>query len=493
MKRNIFKIIALIFLLLVLVIFLNTKKTEAYTSEFFDFSSIKELDKKYCYGTMFWTDKTEIIPISVPYISTPEADKLTDAYKAYGAEDNQIIKLKITNCAIDEDSELCDVVVTVAPVEYLKGFNNKSRWTYYIFTGDEEKNFDNSGKILTNILIIKESLNIENQSISVIKPGELICFALDTVYTESKLTLDYYKAGTDTRANINGVAGFITNINVPLGYHTETAKLDYSKLLCNSNEAVAPNYSARIFYDTHSTLIEKSEKENAIYSKGPYQGKNLKGDSCFIVEDEVAKYEILYGGTYCGIGFCFISPYKYTTPSPNVFVDKNYVYENEEYNVKVTQYVPSNYYPNILKFISTNDFYTSFVLKGKINGLKYKEFDLSQAKVFNASGNDVSSMFNIELNDNMVTATLKSEYLSSENFYNNFYTLNLPLRYIENDEDKVQKDFDIDGFSNISGEEKKGGFVETMVLFDIQVKKNWNDQNDKFGIRPVRINVDIIK
>ena len=202
---------------------------------------------------------------------------------------------------------------------------------------------------------------------------------------------------------------------------------------------------------------------------------------------------MLYGGTSCGITFCFFSPYQYVTPEPNISVDKDMVYENEEYNVKVSQYVPNNYYANLVKFINLNSYYTSFKIMANVNGYKYKNLDMSKVKVYNSTDNDVSSMFDISLKNETITATLKPEYLEKMNFYNNIYYLKIPLKYIENNDNKTRKDFTVDGFSNISNEEKQAGNVETMVKIDIPIKKVWNDKNNKFNSRPNKIVVDILK
>ena len=193
------------------------------------------------------------------------------------------------------------------------------------------------------------------------------------------------------------------------------------------------------------------------------------------------------------ITFGFFSPYKYSTPNPSISVDKTMVYENEEYNVKVSQYVPNNYYANLVKFVDSNLFYSSFQIIANVNGYKYKNLDLSRVKVFDRENKDVSSMFDISLKDGAFTATLKAEYLENMNFYNNLYYLNIPLQYLKNDEDKTTKDFTVDGYSNISAEKKEAGNVKTMVKIDIPIKKVWNDRNNKFSSRPGKIIINILK
>lgn len=490
--KKILKKILFSILVAILILLLNIRKSEAYTAEFSDFSATSKLNEKYSFGTMFWTEKTEVIPISAPYTSTESAEKENGLYKAYGAEVNQQIKLKITNCAIDEDNDLCDVILTVTPIETLKEIRTLERWSFYLYTGEELTNFDSSGKILVNVLSITKQFNIENRTISTCNPGDLMLFDLNTIFTESKLTLDYYKAGTQNKANINGVAGFISNLNVAAEKFRQYQH-EFTDFFCEGNEAVVPNCNSKIYYDSSSPKTEKSEEWGGVYATNSYVAGNWKNNSCLILEDEKSKFEMLYGGTSCGITFCFFSPYQYVTPEPNISVDKDMVYENEEYNVKVSQYVPNNYYANLVKFINLNSYYTSFKIMANVNGYKYKNLDMSKVKVYNSTDNDVSSMFDISLKNETITATLKPEYLEKMNFYNNIYYLKIPLKYIENNDNKTRKDFTVDGFSNISNEEKQAGNVETMVKIDIPIKKVWNDKNNKFNSRPNKIVVDILK
>ena len=113
-----------------------------------------------------------------------------------------------------------------------------------------------------------------------------------------------------------------------------------------------------------------------------------------------ATYTMAYGGRGCGICYVFASPYTFDLDAPTKTVniapiENQYkIYEEKTYNYMISQYVPNNYYSDVLNFI------------GQVGG-KYREFRIiddlsihlnvnrSGIRVVNESGQDVTSYFDI--------------------------------------------------------------------------------------------------
>ena len=92
-----------------------------------DYSEISVLPNDYSYGTLYWTDDTEISFIddeNNTNISRKATIFDTDDYTQYlvnnsqwAANHNKMIGLKITNCAEDKDGDMCDVICKITNIQ----------------------------------------------------------------------------------------------------------------------------------------------------------------------------------------------------------------------------------------------------------------------------------------------------------------------------------------------------------------------------------------
>ena len=452
---NIRKFIRL-FAIFTFVYFCFELKVSAANIDFCDFSSISELDNKYSYGTIFCTETTSIVPLCEVEIEGND----------YIANTNEDLIVKITDCAIDEDHDLCDVIVTIDNAIHFYGedYRNKFRLSY--------------------------SANIANNTFSTSHVGEIMYIVVPSIHSEKDVTLDYYKAGSNERANINGVCGMVLNLNVPAATGARWIKKNKpTSGFCLGNEAVASQYDAKVYWDTSSNYISINNTYNALECPSRYREGTFKDNVCLIVQDEKASFKIKYGGIDCSLGLVFTSPYKFVNPAPEIIATKSEVLENEEFSIELYQYVPNNYFASILSFINNNNLYTGFELQAIIYNSSIKNIGLPMVE--NESDQDVSQLFELQIQDGIISASLKPEYLNSRDFYNHLYVLKFPVSYKENNNSLNSQDFGVQGITNISADMQDAGVVITRVKTILSIYETWNDNNNIDNTRGQNSVIDI--
>lgn len=139
-----------------------------------------------------------------------------------------------------------------------------------------------------------------------------------------------------------------------------------------------------------------------------------------------ASYEMTYSGRGCGIAYLFASPYTYQLDRPSKSTSKATVYEDESYQYTISQYVPNNYYSSALNFIeNAGGRYNSFVISDALD--RNLNINTNAIKVTNENGQDRSSYFNINISNNMLTATATTNALNSTDFYAHLYKVIIPV------------------------------------------------------------------
>lgn len=407
MRKGI-KIITLLALILTFIVIDKSKNVNAATVNYHDYSDINKLPTKYSYGTLFYTENTNVEVLSAHWETTDKT--------RWGADVGEEIKLKITNCAVDMDGELCDVIVTIGNIQSFKNYNASEGNSMF-----PNVKFNTNERMVATIAIIPNFVGKDNKTIiHCDSVGDVILFNLNLFYGTAEFTIDYYKAGTNIQANINGTIAEIFDIDI---YTNSTL---YSNEYFKGREGLTPLYDSNIYYKKNSSLSQ----ENG----GIFIGKNVENlnyfvtsTSCFVTQSQKSTYSMKYGGSNCGILYCFASPYAFEIDSPKKSVNKNIVYEEEEFTYIISQYIPNNYYSGVIGFLEGNSgLYSSFKIEDTINN---NLTILSGTKVINENGTDVTSYFNISISGNKVVATLKSEYLSKREFYMHSYKVQIPVKF----------------------------------------------------------------
>ena len=88
----------------------NEVQPRAVSVTYKDWADYSRLESRYSYSTLFWTDRTEVENIDCEMV-------IGDYY--YGTEGKDF-QIKITNCAIDMDGDLCDVIISINNIKNFK-------------------------------------------------------------------------------------------------------------------------------------------------------------------------------------------------------------------------------------------------------------------------------------------------------------------------------------------------------------------------------------
>lgn len=296
--------------------------------------------------------------------------------------------------------------------------------------------------------------NIYYDELRTIKKGELINFLLTTMYANCDFSMTYYKAGTynyDSEkgklANVTKINNFLYDIDVPRENINKSNKMEDKFLQGNEGIQISENNSIDGFYyctnasQGNYPRYKFSASDRALsvtWREGQGNGVYYK-TSAFVTSNlNNGTYSFTYGGSICGITFSFMSPapYEITAPTKSADVsstDKTSnipkLYEGETFKYRVTQYIPNNYYANLIKFseiynnFSENGHYSKIVITDELNENLTINGDI---KIFNEVNVDKSEYFNIEITGNKITATLKDEAKNMQEFYAHTYTMEIP-------------------------------------------------------------------
>lgn len=374
-----------------------------------DYSEISTLPSEYSYGTLYWTDDTQVSFIedenntsnyrAVDRYGTGDFADYYVNYNEWAANNNKVIGLKITNCAVDKDGDICDVICKVTNIQ--------------AFNDGEDREDGNS--IIASIWLGKYN------------NSNLIEIWFNTICSSGNFTMQYVKHGTNTKANITHIASAIMDIDV-LGNDSAARKWG------GAEGFTLDGADGEVYYKKGKWIIDTEGEKGVRVPNASVgtDGREENNDNMHIYSSAVttevltdATYKLFYSGKGCGIGFVFVSPYSFSLDNPVKRVDKSVVSEGEIFNYKITQYVPNNYYADELNFIDNVDGkYTSFTLKDELNGNLNLE---GNPTIINENGKDVTNLFDITTEGNTITANAKSSNFSNVDFYAHTYTLNIPV------------------------------------------------------------------
>lgn len=414
MKKTNKKLISIILIISMIIGYVvPIHAAEATTKDYSEM--LKTLSTEYSYGALIWGDETTVSVIegnTAKYVKDFGVGEDKKEYEV-GALANQVIKLKITKCAMDKDGDLCDAICTVDNIQ----LSNIPPAEDEIGKG-KFPDFEDGDIVRTRIDIGRyghyEDPNIpEGEGINLIK----IWFS--TRGARNDFSMQYVKSGTNTPANITKVTSTIGDIDA-----------DYSRDgdLYDGNEAImVDGATSQIYYEKNNLLVD-TENDYGVRIEKHRDNINYleKRTSAVILQDlSNATYKLSYSGRNCGIFYVFASPQTFELPKPTKTTNKKTVYEGEDFKYTIRQYVPNNYFADELNFVSgTNGKYKSFVIEDQIDSnVEIK----SGIKIVNELKKDVTSYFDISTENNKVTATLKSANLNNYDFYGHFYSMTIPV------------------------------------------------------------------
>ena len=156
----------------------------------------------------------------------------------------------------------------------------------------------------------------------------------------------------------------------------------------------------------------------------------------FLTENVQGIYEFTYSGSSNGSIFMFFTPNGYETDNPIKSVNKTEVVPGEEFEYSVMQYIPNNYFTNIVDFndvydtMPENNYLTSFSFEDEIDSRLTILAD--GITIVDINENDLTEYFNINVEGNRITTTEKdssSSFYQTAGAYNNYYILKIPVKY----------------------------------------------------------------
>ena len=503
----------------------NITGSTAGTTQYFDWSGLSSIDSEYSYSTLFYTKSTKI------YVNTNEDDQIQ--YGTRILEDNtptpemtftkssgkgQII---ITDCAVDKEGNLLSAVFDVSPQSL---WESDSSITFKF-----QKHGINAGKEDPDFI------NYSQMNIGYNMPFH---FRLVTKKASAKIKLTYYKNLTlkniqnskyttkATDADEDGKSlnyaqvdssksTIATNITKVNSYYDDMdiTRLTESGKLFDGKEGVSPiNGTSRIYYNKGNTTfsndvlgsitIKLSESENGLFAdvntaneaidtmtdeqKAEIGSGNMEGswygDSTEFLTDNLAgSYSFVYSGVNCGLGFMFFSPKEYDINPPVKKVSKEEVSVGETFYYTISQYIPNNYFSNILDF---SEIYPNFSSDSFISKLQFYDnfderltIDSNNITIKDINGNDLSQYFTVSVNNNILTTTEKpaaSQYYKKPEFYNNIITITVPAKYIQKPESVIE-------IPNLA---------DTVTKIGTGVDKTQYTEEVKVKIRPLKLVYD---
>ena len=414
MKTKLFKKLLSVFLSIITVFFSLPLQVFAMDNKTNDYTDIKELEAKYSYGTVFWSKDSKV---ELTKNNTASTTNFANGRYSIWAAYDEVIELKITNSAIDEEGDLCDVILRIDDIELFKN------------------NLDTRDKLVKNYPSITPATNpddIRRTCIEVSRyaNSDLVLIWFNTNSASSHFTMQYLKAGTNEAAKIQGATSTIYDIDIQVT--NNSCKGD----LWDGNEGFTIDGSNGSVYYKKGVWLTDVDNDKGVrvpdYSKGeaPYKDTNKLeiNNSAVAVQDfdKSATFKLFYSGYGCGIAFTFASPYTFKVDKPIMEVDKEIVFEGERFNYSISQYIPNNYYATQLDFFGNAQSWKNIEI---VNTLNSNLDIVDDITIKNEDGKNVTSYFDISTNGNEVKAILKNEYIKSKEFYSHLYTVNIPVTF----------------------------------------------------------------
>ena len=426
------KRIAAVFLSALMIISSIPISIFAASGNTYDFNDISVLDQEYSYGQLVSTNSTTVTKTENCTASLSDTKKQDKNHiSVFGCYKNENIEIRISDCSVDADGDLCDAVCTVSnlmPFKNLPATNYLAPDFGLTFPEHNEENH-----IYAELVIGTNYSDIGSN---------LIYFWLKTSAATVDFSMTYYKAGTDMPANISHNTSMFGDIDVPLndtlGAYTDEEEKgnEFVKLLNNNGNFYYNSkyylertnsgtgiYAPLVNSDTGITQKQADDKRVTAFGNSN-RFDNISGA---VMTQELidGSYSFHYGGYGCGLLYAFVSPYTYKLDNPIKEVNKENVKTEEKFVYTISQYVPNNYTSGYLSFIeNAGGLYTYFIINDTLEDFLVPNGTVT---VTNESDEDVSDFFDIHLNGQTITAAVKKEVLNSMDFYTHTYRISIPV------------------------------------------------------------------
>ena len=477
-------------------------------TNYYDWGDLQSIDNDYSYSTLIYTENTKIyntwssnnpndieMTVRQDVIDDNDVDDDTITKKTNVAvfkikEEDVSAGFVITNCAIDKDGNLLDAIVTV---------NAEELWeenSFILFTLD--RTYLNSGTQPNPDFATGIDRGIIKKTV---KKNTPLSFFLSAEKGRASVNLTYYKSlrftnmpgryvqpanynigGASSSGNTAGVlysptidynnspvATSITKVN-SFYYDIDVPRTYADKLQSGREGVLSKSGQNNIYYKKDNDIAFNETitfnkyvnglfiNKNTIYSTGT---RNINGiwyatSTEFLTSlpsSSGGSYDFDYIGSSCGLWFMFFSPMGYTMEDPTLEAP-SVAYTGETWNYVSKQYVPNNFYSNIVNF---HDVYSNFPKDNYINSFVYKIFKNSisselttgSSTLKDINGNSISGKFYKPSGEEYYTYVPKSsatDYFKTNSAYNNSIVYTIPVVA----ETPTETPYDITNKSNVS-------------------------------------------
>ncbi len=339
--------------------------------------------------------------------------------------------MRITNCAVNANGEMLDVVINIHNVKAFTGHSDDGKVQFRIDDAYSTVNQKNPAE--------------ETKGHSVTQKTPLM-FVLLATYAQADFTMTYYKAGTYNQNNNSGTLGGVNNIN---GFYYDidvVADTPIDDAPFNGNEGIMPKGASTIYYE------ENDKNANANYAHelraengGIYIFKNSENNvnaiyyessALILTETNNSTFTFTYSGTNCGINYMYASPYPFqiSNPSKSRSIGEINAGETPQFEYKISQYIPNNFYGSLFGFGQVYDElyettkYKSVIIKDTINNNLSIDNSREITIVDETGDATAKEYFTVETNGNTITATAKANVLQNDpGFYAHTYTITVPV------------------------------------------------------------------
>lgn len=481
-KKKVLLIISfLIMPLIILAVFLNKAYSANATISFKDWGSVRTIENDYSYSTVFLTSNTRFLVYRNGDTVTSNPERLTyseyrNKYTVANENSNsskgrvtitpgkKFIML-ITNCGVNANGEVLDLLVSVDDVKGFTNVNKLSNVTPYVyFTISTGYGIPNSqlDPCYTDACAGTDKMNPKNGQYYRVETNTPLVFGFDTHYAKATFNMTYYKTGTYGNTNIlggiNKINGFYWDIDV-LANKFSNPEL-WTNELFDGNEGISPNLGDTVVYYNKSkthikntvgdythildeyTQAEDGEIGIAIKSSNANTDYIYYESSAFMTTSGLndSKFSFTYSGVSCGIQYIFASPYPYQISNPtkkailpnNISAVRPSDSSRNSFKYVISQYIPNNYYGTLLSYseIYNNLYgttrYSNLVISDTIDS-NLLPGDVASIVITNELGTNVTNYFNIAVSGNYISAAVKPEYFENRAFYAHTYNIEIPV------------------------------------------------------------------
>ncbi|MBR6961800.1 isopeptide-forming domain-containing fimbrial protein [Candidatus Saccharibacteria bacterium] len=436
-------------------------EADAQSSSYYNWDQLGTLDEQYAYAKVYRTADTVITAKKYDSSrSSTNSDEPNATEYVLSTTTGQVVFLLENTTAVDARGNKVDVIFRMKNLKKWSGASNPLAYIYF-----------RTQICGTNVKITSSNMstlcpNGYNDKQKPLGVGDPIMFWVNAEGANVDFSVEYIKKGSYNNTTTEGTP--VPSIDrlsfATLDYDVKGGD-DYPSQLFGGDEGISL-YSGLNPADTKTTFYYQKTNQDSDFklktgNDGIAIGTNNVGNKFngiyyansaigVVSGMENSKYSFRYSAKKAGITVFFGSPIKYDTPAPRKYVvasdktlcedgncEENVATTGDKFNYVIAQDIPDQYstevdiltfmslwskYPNIAR----DHFYTSFEISDTLDE-NLTPSAASTIKIYNDNNEDVTDMFTIALDGSKLTATAKTDVLTTPDFYANTFRIVIPV------------------------------------------------------------------